>query len=74
MAGVMRRLLCRRTKLYCAKWSDTAASRFSRFLLNALVSRVNLRMNIRMFRLFRSTIEVEALNIIERRQAIGAYV
>lgn len=43
MAGVTRRLQWIRTKLYHVKCKARAALRFSSFLLNALVSRVNLR-------------------------------
>ena len=37
------------------KWTLTAAVRFSTFLLNALVSLVNRRIDIRMVRFCRST-------------------
>jgi len=42
-------------KLYAMKWSDTAAAWFSTFREKAFVSRVNRRIDIRMFRFWRST-------------------
>src|ERR1700740_1257173 len=45
MAGVMRRVLCCRTKLSCANGSKTAAFMFSSFFEKPFVSRVNPRMD-----------------------------
>ena len=41
------------------KCSATAAAWFSTFLLNAFVRRVNLRMDVRIVRFWRSTYDVE---------------
>ena len=45
--------------LYAAKWSASAARRFSRFRLKAFVRRVKRRMDMRMCRFVRSTCEVQ---------------
>src|ERR1039458_8193088 len=55
MAGVIRSVWWRRTKLYQPKCRQYAAQRFSHFFENAFVNRVRRRMHMRIVRFWRST-------------------
>jgi hypothetical protein len=58
IAGVTPSVLWTRQKLYQTKYSASAWQWFSNFLLNALVSRVNRRIDMRMVRFCRSAKDV----------------
>lgn len=64
IAGVTPNVRCIRTKLYQAKCGATAACRFSTFLLNVFVRRVNLRIDILIVEFCLSTSDVESLCIL----------